>query len=295
MRIHTAHLSLGKQIPRGKGVMFLDVTRKSGGPFAQQYLAPSWELLQAYKRRQLTSEDYAVEYMAMLESVRAELLAKLTEILGKLQPTDLILGCYCGHGEFCHRHLLQRWLVANLSEVIAGWELQSGNLYQGDEPVSTIISVATTKEDRKALLQFMSTELGSHILLGVDDDRRVNDPVVDMQLENDLSAMILAKAKTQLIRRQGPLIDLTEFGTLNAMRHTYDESVANVVLSYPTKHEHPWHVVQGDYTACLTYLRAQRFAPTFEITPPVPNPDFADDMDRLYHYGLCSIKDNNDE
>lgn len=295
MRIHTAHLSLGKQIPRGKGVMFLDVTRKSGGPFAQQYLAPSWELLQAYKRRQLTSEDYAVEYMAMLESVRVELLAKLTEILGKLQPTDLILGCYCGHGEFCHRHLLQRWLVANLSEVIAGWELQAGNLYQGDEPVSTIISVATTKEDRKALLQFMSVELGNHILLGVEDDRRVGDPVADMQLENELSTVILNKAKTQLIRRQGPLIDLTEFGTLNAMRHTYSESVTPVVLSYPTKHDHPWHVVQGDYTACLAYLRAQRFAPTFEITPPVPNPDFADDMDRLYHYGLCSIKDNNDE
>ena len=295
MRIHTAHLSLGKQIPRGKGVMFLDVTRKSGGPFALQYLAPSWELLQAYKRRQLTSEDYAVEYMAMLESNRVELLAKLTEIMAKFQPTDLILGCYCGHGEFCHRHLLQRWLAANLSAVTTGWELQAGNLYQGDEPVSTIISVATTQEDRKALLQFMSVELGSHILLGVDEDRATQDPVADMQLENELSVQILTKAKTQLIRRQGPLIDLTEFGTLNAISHPYETSVADVVLSYPTKHEHPWRVIQGDYTTCLAYLRAQRFAPTFEITPPEPNPDFADDMDRLYHYGLCSIKDDNDE
>lgn len=294
MRIHTSHLSLGKQIPRGCGVMFLDVTRKSGGPFAQHYLAPSWDLLHSYKRKELTTEEYAIAYLDQLTSHGATLVSALKEILAKFTPTDVILGCYCGSGEFCHRHLLKRWLIDQL-QLEAGWELQSANLYQGDEPVSSIISVAAPKEVREDLLKYLCVEFGSHIIVGVDADQATGDSVQDMQLENDLSVQLLKKAQTQLVRRQGPLIDLTEFGTLNAQRNTYSDTIAQVSLGYPTKVDYPWSVVKGDYTSCLAYLRGQRFAPTFEITQPAPNPDFEQEMDRLYHYGLMSLRDTSDD
>lgn len=293
MRIHTAHLSLGKQIPRGKGVLFMDATRKSGGSFAQQFIAPSWDLLTSYKRRELTAEEYAVEYIAMLEHHGDKLVALFRSILDNFQPTDLVLACYCGHGEFCHRHLLKHWLVNRLN-VESGWELQAGNLYQGDEPVSSIVSVAAPKEVREDLLKYLCVELGNHIVLDVGDDQSKSDVVDDMRIENDLSTAILKKAQGVLVRRQGPLIDLTEFGTLNARRNAYTESVSDVVLGYPTKVDYPWMLVQGDYTACLEYIRQQRFAPTFEITPPVSNIEFDTEMDRLYQYGLSNVRDDYD-
>ena len=291
MRIHTSHLSLGKQIPRGRGVMFLDVTRKSGGPFAQHYLAPSWDLLHSYKCKELTTEEYAIAYLDQLTSHGATLVSALKEILAKFTPTDVILGCYCGSGEFCHRHLLKRWLLDQL-QLEAGWELQSANLYQGDEPVSSIISVAAPKEVREDLLKYLCVELGSHIILDVGEDQSKADIVDDMRIENDLSTAILKKAQGVLVRRQGPLIDLTEFGTLNARRNAYTESVSDVVLGYPTKVDYPWTLVQGDYTTCLEYIRQQRFAPTFEITPPVSNIEFDTEMDRLYQYGLSNVRDD---
>lgn len=295
MQVHTSHLSLGKQVPRGKGVMFLDVTRKSGGPFAQQYLAPSWELLHAYKRRELTAEEYAVEYLQQLSQNRTPIVAQFTEIISRYNPTDLIVGCYCGHGEFCHRHLLQRWIVENVEGCIKGWELQAGNLYQGDEPVAKIISVAAPLADRRELLEFLRVELGSHILLGVDDDQATGEAVHDMTVQTDLSRQILAKAKTQLIRRQGPLVDLTEFGSLNAVSQAYSETPCKVVLPYSTELTVPWDLVQGDYNVCLAYIRSQRFAPTFEITTPPINEEFDNDMDRLYHHGLNYSKDQSYE
>lgn len=114
----------------------MDTTVKSGGDFVKQYLAPTWGMLERY-RSGGTDEEYTVEYLKRLTDNKEIIVKMFSGFIHKFAIRDIILGCYCRSGKFCHRHLLQRFLLENVPFVEPGGELQSSSfeMIEGYNPV----------------------------------------------------------------------------------------------------------------------------------------------------------------
>ena len=79
-------------------------------------LAPSQSLVYGYKYYTMSEQKYT-------EAYRREILDKLDvrEIYNKLKGKIIL--CYCGPGQFCHRHLIMNWLTEQLGEQYIGGEV----------------------------------------------------------------------------------------------------------------------------------------------------------------------------
>ncbi|QDB71218.1 hypothetical protein CPT_Moabite_188 [Serratia phage Moabite] len=82
-------------------VLFYDITLKSG----DRVFAPSAELLYPYKQGLINSREYGEIYYRLLRQ-RYRKDPEPFEWL--IRQRRIALTCYCGHGKFCHRHLLKR-------------------------------------------------------------------------------------------------------------------------------------------------------------------------------------------
>ena len=77
-----------------------------------QPLYPPWSLINAYKKGNITESQYEAEYAAtVLKSLNPE---KVYQEL----CYDAILLCWERPEEFCHRHLVSKWLSVNLRILI---------------------------------------------------------------------------------------------------------------------------------------------------------------------------------
>jgi uncharacterized protein YeaO (DUF488 family) len=65
-------------------------------------LAPSPELLLGYKDGKITDEEYNEIYLKQLSLLDPKEIAKKYD--------NAIFLCYEKDGEFCHRHLIKKWL-----------------------------------------------------------------------------------------------------------------------------------------------------------------------------------------
>lgn len=101
-----------KKITKGDQRL-ISIARKS--PFTVSIykpLCPSWDLVISYKSGKITKQDYTNRYY--------------DEVLNKLDPArtyqelgeDAILLCYETPMEFCHRHIVAKWLMDNLNVII---------------------------------------------------------------------------------------------------------------------------------------------------------------------------------
>jgi len=71
-----------------------------------EFLAPPWELVKALKNNEITADTFAMIYeTAILGNLNAE------EVGSYLQ--EKILVCHEVPTDFCHRHLVSRWLNKN--------------------------------------------------------------------------------------------------------------------------------------------------------------------------------------
>ena len=85
------------------GIELMDITVKSG----DQRFAPFDDVLWAYKRGQVTDEDYTTIYQGKLQSL---LRSDPSAIEALLDPEageteSRAVACYCTAGKFCHRHI----------------------------------------------------------------------------------------------------------------------------------------------------------------------------------------------
>lgn len=81
------------------GVELFDITVKSG----DQRFAPDADVLWAYKRGEVTDEQYTEIYR---EKMRKQLLSTPEAFEELLEgTTDKAVACYCTAGKFCHRHI----------------------------------------------------------------------------------------------------------------------------------------------------------------------------------------------
>lgn len=93
-------------------------------------LAPSKELLGDYKLSGLSPDDYTSRYFDELQ--RPEAIAGIEKLKKKAlsDSRDLILLCYEKPGEFCHRHVLARFLNARYPDVFRVLEYQEEDAMQ---------------------------------------------------------------------------------------------------------------------------------------------------------------------
>ena len=77
-----------------------------------QPLCPSWKLVMDYKSKKINEQEYTERYYyEILSNLDA---ARTYQELGE----DAILLCYEKAGQFCHRHLVGKWLMDELHIIV---------------------------------------------------------------------------------------------------------------------------------------------------------------------------------
>lgn len=171
----------------------MDTTVKSGGEFVKQYLAPTWGMLERY-RSGGTDEEYTVEYLKRLTDNKEIIVRMFSGFIHKFAIREIIIGCYCRSGKFCHRHLLQRFLLENVPFVEPGGELQSSSfeMVEGYNPV--ILSFINFNDEAEKACQQL---IGNEYTLRVDTSLNHSERV----------AASLIEAKKAINGRSGPILD----------------------------------------------------------------------------------------
>lgn len=90
-----------------KGFVIWDITAKSGCS-SGWILAPTWDLVNNYKSKKISEEEYTINYFKILGR---RWNSVLPETLEKMNNLNVILVCYCPQGVFCHRYLAADFLV----------------------------------------------------------------------------------------------------------------------------------------------------------------------------------------
>lgn len=98
MRLWTIQLARWR-LAKELGVELLDITVKSG----EQTFAPGKDALYAYKRGELTDDQYTELYRKKMNQSLKENPERWLEVIGK---DELVIACYCPAGKYCHRCLL---------------------------------------------------------------------------------------------------------------------------------------------------------------------------------------------
>jgi uncharacterized protein (DUF488 family) len=78
------------------------------------YLAPSWDIVRAYKDGSMNANEYTVHYLKLLDEGTWDganhILKTPQQVIDEL-PEGAVLLCYEKPTDFCHRHVAARWLM----------------------------------------------------------------------------------------------------------------------------------------------------------------------------------------
>lgn len=102
MKIYTSYFA--KQANNPKALAICRWTPKWYNGRQCLLLAPSDKLLRGYKNGEVSEEEYAHAYTDYLNSLTIE------KVLSVLTDGDVLL-CYERSSDFCHRHILAKWLT----------------------------------------------------------------------------------------------------------------------------------------------------------------------------------------
>lgn len=110
-RIYTTYFANLRNVPENSVVVSIAQFNPRGINIPQcKSLAPSAELLTAYKKGQVDEQAYTAAFMQQLASLPN--LAKLKAHMAKYtadQDKSLVFVCYEGKNKFCHRHLVAQF------------------------------------------------------------------------------------------------------------------------------------------------------------------------------------------
>lgn len=296
--LHTAHLSTGKAIPKNGNVIFLDTTAKSGSTEVERALAPTWDLVAAYKAGTIDEKQYTKEYLVHLNNAPEHIQKWLHELAKDSRFTDVIVSCYDGVGKFCHRYILQRWLtkVFGFEE---GWEVTYKDVETITNPNGSILSLSKsehiTSED---VLNEFKDEIASGEVALITEDYVVDlckkrgkcvDINTECTLERAMLNWIVISEITKPRKDNGKTVTYIDTTRLidtmfepDGLSHNPSSNVAELVQGY-VNNRAVWKplVVKPDHS--LRQL-VQRFG--FEsvvtISKSYENLDHAASMDTLY-------------
>lgn len=77
------------------------------GPVYERLVPPA-DLVERYKKGQVTPAQYFAEYRVQLDALDAESVYWDIYDLAGTERTPTLC-CWCAPGEFCHRHLVAAW------------------------------------------------------------------------------------------------------------------------------------------------------------------------------------------
>lgn len=83
----------------GTGIKLVDATVKTG----IRGLAPSWDMLTAYRQKQLSEAEYTDLYHQRMILSQRHMPNTWKSFL---KYDQIAIACYCPPNHFCHRHLL---------------------------------------------------------------------------------------------------------------------------------------------------------------------------------------------
>ena len=110
-RIYTTYFANLRNVPENSVVVSIAQYNPRGVNIPQcKDLAPSAELLTAYKKGQVDEQAYTAIFMQQLTSLPN--LAKIKAHMAKYttdQDKSLVFVCYEGKNKFCHRHLVAKF------------------------------------------------------------------------------------------------------------------------------------------------------------------------------------------
>ena len=89
------------------GTKGLDITRKTGGPIGSVF-APSWGIVMAWKKRQITWPQYRESY---IDEMRWSWRKHRDAWDKVLSMNEIFLLCYCRSSAHCHRSILMELLI----------------------------------------------------------------------------------------------------------------------------------------------------------------------------------------
>ena len=79
-------------------------------------LAPTWEIVDAIKKEEITWEEYAEAYLNLLQERKVDPKKLIKEL-----PNNTFLLCFESPTDHCHRFLLADWVRANTGFQIEEW------------------------------------------------------------------------------------------------------------------------------------------------------------------------------
>lgn len=118
MRIYTSNYARKGGDPNAfsvsVGVPIWEPERWCG--FHLPQFAPTWDMVKYSKNGSLTNDQYARQYIELLESRNID----LPYILERL-PDPVYLLCYESPNDFCHRHILAWWIEHKTGIMVEEW------------------------------------------------------------------------------------------------------------------------------------------------------------------------------
>ncbi len=111
MKIYTSYFANGAKLQKA-GIMIIGIALyppKWFNGMSNKYVSPSWDILHNSKSK----EDYAQRFDTEILA-RRDPKAFLTAIEKMSNGKDVALCCFEKPDEFCHRHLVAKWLNEKL-------------------------------------------------------------------------------------------------------------------------------------------------------------------------------------
>lgn len=104
-KLYTSYYARSGKHPNAVAISVISPSFYQGKKYLN--LAPTWDLLRAYKSGQVDDKGYTEWYLRLLQE------RKLTpqSVVDDLEEGSVLL-CYEGPGKFCHRHVVAEWLEA---------------------------------------------------------------------------------------------------------------------------------------------------------------------------------------
>ena len=116
-KVYTSYFSrAGRIVPNRRLLSISRGTPENWGGAYLRELNPSGSLLGSFKAGYVTQAEYEITY-------RYETLSKLNPIDIYNKTRGKVLCCWEKSGEFCHRHIVLKWLREELGDEIIGGEI----------------------------------------------------------------------------------------------------------------------------------------------------------------------------
>lgn len=106
--LRTSHITYGKKVTNP--TVFIDTTVKSG----DSTFSPSWDFLMEYKnsnKDEGAQQVYTARYVEKMKQSIKDNPTRWREVMNLAVSGDLVIGCYCAGGKFCHRLILKDILI----------------------------------------------------------------------------------------------------------------------------------------------------------------------------------------